>query len=220
MPSLAKSQNWFVRVDGNHEFLTTKFREMESSVMWMDRLRVIAFLHSGSKDENPHAHFVMTLKNELQKQSYDVRVKKFFNITKKSEYSSKVWDGGDETIAYMFHEDTNPVINEGFSSQTLEKAKEHNKVVQKVIAVNKEKSSGRLLDKILEKVCDGNTTLEEIAEVALDLIYTGDVYHPGDFKLKSVISDAYIKTRPKADWDEIRRKTASAFAMDIKKYLF
>jgi len=219
MPSLTKSTNWFVRVDGNHEFLKAKFIEMKTSVVWMDKSKVLAFLHTGLSKENPHAHFVISLSSELQKQSFDVRVRKFFNITKKSEYSSKVWDGGNETIAYMFHEETQPIYNEGFDSLTIETAQEHNKVVQKVISVNKEKSSGRLLDKILDKVGSDNT-LEEIAEVALELIYTGDVYHPGDFKLKSVISDAYIKTRPKADWDEIKRKTAIAFAFDIKKYLF
>jgi len=215
MPSTVKSSNWFVRVDGNHEFLTTKLKAID----WIDVKTLLGFLHQGDTKENPHTHFVISLSSELQKQSFDKRIKVLFNITKKSEYSSKVWDGGNEAIAYMFHEDTEPVVNKGVLASTLVQAKEHNKVLQKVIAVNKEKTSGKLLDKILEKV-DKDNTLEEIAEVALDLIYEGSVYHPGDFKLKSVISDAYIKTRSKEEWDTLRRSSANAYATDIRKYLY
>jgi len=214
MPSVAKSYDWFVRVDGNHEFLKKQFETLN----WVDIKRVIAFLHLGDTKENPHCHFVISLASELQKQSFDKRIKQHFNVQKKHEYSSKVWDGKDEAIAYMYHEDTEPVINRGFDQACMVKAKEHNKVVQKVISVNKEKASGKLLDKILEKV-SGEDDLEQIAEVALDLIYEGSVYHPGDFKLKSVISDAYIKTRSKDEWKRIREATSRAFVSDIRKYL-
>jgi len=213
MPSLTKSQNWFVRVDGNHEYLTTKLKEIN----WIDIKTILAFLHTGDSKENPHTHFVVSLESDLQKQSFDKRIKTHFNITKKTEYSSKVWDGKNETIAYMYHEDTEPVINKGYDASTLVQAKEHNKVVQKVIAVNKEKSSGRMLDKILEKIT-AEDNLEQIAEIALDLIYDGGVYHPGEYKLKNVITDAYIKTRTKEQWSTIRQLASQQLVSEIIKY--
>lgn len=214
MPSINKAYKWFVRVDGNHEFLTNKLKELN----WLDIKTVLAFLHMGDKQENPHCHFVMELSSELQKQSFDKRIKQLFNIQKKSEYSSKEWDGGIEAIAYMYHENTEPIVNKGFEPSLLAKAKEHNAITQKVIAVNKEKASGKLLDKILEKA-DENSTLENIIEIVYDMIHEGLIYHPGDFKLKSVIQDAYIKTRSKKDWELIKSIAVSSMASDLRKYL-
>lgn len=200
MPSIAKAYNWFVRVDGNHEYLTEKLK----AINWLDCKKFIAFLHTGSSKENPHCHFLMELTSELQKQSFDTRVKKHFNVTKKTEFSSKVWDGEIEALAYMYHEDTVPVVNKGFESADLDKAKQHNTVVQKVIAVNNEKASNKLLDKLMLKI-ESTDTMEDIAGMAVDMIREGISYHPGMFRLKAIVEEAYMKTRTAEDWKYARQ---------------
>lgn len=215
MPSIVKSKLWFVRVDGNHEFLEKKFKELRQQPAWVDVKTIIAFLHMGDKNENPHTHFLISLESELQKQSFDVRIKKYFNIQKKSEYSSKVWDGGNEAIAYMYHENTEPVINIGFEAATLHQAKEHNTIVQKVIAVNKDKAGHKMLDKILVKI-NPDTELEAVIETAIDMVREGEIYYPGDYKFKSVCQEAYIKSRPLKEYEELRTSWASNLASDIK----
>lgn len=214
MPSINRSKYWFVRVDGNHEYLRERF----SAINWIDMTKMLVFLHEGETKENPHAHFVIELTSDLQKQSFDKRIKQHFNITKKSEYSSKEWDQKIEAIAYMYHENTLPLINKGYPLEILNKAKEHNEITQKVIAVNKEKAGNKLLDKLMVKV-DENSTLENIIETVYDMIHDGEIYHPGDFKLKSVIQDVYIKTRNKKDWALIKSVAVSAMASDLRKYI-
>lgn len=213
MPNIVRSTKWFVRVDGSHEFIKSKVNELRT----VDLKRICVILHMGSTNEHPHAHMVIELTSELQKQSFDVRIKKIFDVSKKTQYSSKVWDGGKEALAYMFHENTEPVLNVGFSQQEINEAKEHNQITQKVIAVNKEKTSNKLLDKILNNV-DDKSELSDIIKVGLDLVKEGSSYYPGDFKFKQIIQDAYIKTRSKEDWCTVSSHMVNAFENDIKKY--
>lgn len=200
MPSIGKSYSWFVRVDGNHEFLKDKLKTIPE---WIDTKKFLAFLHTGNSKENPHCHFVITLQGELQKQSFDKRIKQLFNITKKTEYSSKPWDEGTEAVAYMYHEDTLPIQNKGFSLEELDKAKQHNTVVQKVIAINNDKASNKLLDKLIAAI-EPDDDLEAVAGRAVDMIREGVSYHPGMFRLKAIVEEAFMKTRTDADWRYVR----------------
>lgn len=218
MPSVTLSTHWFVRVTAPHEFLKPKLLALKQEPAFIDCKTLIAYLHKGDKDENPHCHFLISLSTAIQQQSFSVRIKKYFNVTNKSEFSTKVWDKDPKALAYMTHEDTEPIVNTSYTQEQLAEAVAHNALIQKVIKQAGEKSSNRLLDKILEKV-DENSTLIEISEQALELIYSGGVYHPGDFKLKSVIADAYIKTRSKAEWQALRSSAAYAISSDIQKYL-
>ena len=98
-----RSRYWFVRSDGAEEFLRQKCGELSR---WIDVEAVLAVYHVGGSKENPHCHAVIQLGSEPQKQSFDKRIKGLFGIEKRSQYSTKVWDGLRDAGAasYMFHE--------------------------------------------------------------------------------------------------------------------
>lgn len=198
MPSVNKSTRWFVRIDGAHEWLRDK---MKVVLGWVDLVRVLGCLHVGEKKDNHHAHFVIELSSELQKQSFDVRIKKVFGVSG-SAYSSKSWDGGDGACGYMFHESNDSVFcNKGFSQDDIERFKILNESTQKVIAVNKQKASGRVVDRILAEATS-DWSKADIARKILDMIREGEVYEPGDFMLKRYIEEIYMKTRTNEQYAE------------------
>lgn len=191
MPSVGTSSSWFVRIDGPHEFLKDKVKVVSG---WIDTKRVLGCLHEGDKKDNPHVHFVIELTRELQKQSFDVRLKKLFGVSGTS-YSSKIWDGGDGACGYMFHESDDSVcINKGFSDEDIERFRELNKATQKVIAVNKEKASGRVVNRVLAEA-NSEWSKADIARKLITMIREGDMYEPGDFMLKRYIEEIYCKSR-------------------------
>ena len=211
MPSIAKSSQWFVRVTGTHQFLEEKVKILATQI---DVKRILAILHNGDTKENPHVHFTIELTTVLQKQSFDVRMKKLFLWDKASLYSSKPWDGNKEANSYMFHEDTEPFVNKGYTKQETDEFRQMNISVQKVIEINKGKASNRFANTI-ESKCDNDTTKEDIAEMFLEAIRQGEMYHPGNFRLKSMIEEIYIKTRSKDDWKNIKQFLISQLVKDL-----
>lgn len=138
MPSVKKSYRWWVRVDGDHEYLRTCLQEV---IGWADTVKCLSVAHVGENGDNLHCHFVIQLRTELQKQSFDVRIKKVFD-TKDRDYSSSVWDGQlDGGPSYMFHEGTNLIlVNKGFTEKEIEEAKVINEAYQnKKISSNERK---------------------------------------------------------------------------------
>lgn len=120
MPSVKKSNRWAVRVDGSEQSLKTCLQDV---ISWKDTVKCLALAHDGKTNENPHCHFVIELSTELQKQSFDVRIKKVFG-TEDRNYSSKVWDGDlDGGPSYLFHEETNRIlVNKGFTDAEIKEA--------------------------------------------------------------------------------------------------
>ena len=211
MPSIAKSTHWFVRITGTHQFLEEKVKILSEQI---DVKRILSFLHKGDTKENPHCHFTIELTSVLQKQSFDARMKKLFLWEKACLYSSKVWDTKDEANSYMYHEDTEPIVNKGYTIEQVQKFKELNISYQKVIELNKGKASTRFASKI-EAKCNDDTTKEDIAEMFLEAIRMGEMYHPGNFRLKSMIAEVYIKTRDKEQWKELKHYLISDLVKDI-----
>lgn len=200
MPSVAKSFNWFVRVDGNKEDLTTMCNEMKG---WIDSKKILALFHMGQTKENPHIHFVIELTSEIQKQSFDLRVKKLFKIEKKSQYSTKVWDGGQSACSYMFHESPHNIIcNKGFSSEEIDKFQELNANVQKVVEINKARAPGRQVDRIVEEYGDEKPTRRDIFVKFMEKIRDGEMYEPGDYQISKYVEEVYLKTRGHDGWDD------------------
>lgn len=200
MPSVYKSTLWFVRVDGAHDWLREKIKCV---LAWVDLVRILGVLHEGEKKDNLHCHFVVEMSSELQKQSFDMRIKKIFDV-KGSAYSSKPWDGGESACAYMFHESDDGfriLCNKGFTEDAIERFKELNRATQKVIEVNKQKASGRVVDRVLAEVTP-DWTKRDIAMRILKMIREGDVYEPGDFMLKRYIEEIYSKSRTNEQFAE------------------
>lgn len=194
MPSTAKSSSWFVRVDGPKEFLTDKLKELSNAI---DTSSILGLFHKGQTGENPHTHFVINTNVVIQQQSFAIRIKKLFNIEKKSQFSIKVWDGSDAACSYMFHETEEDVlINKGYSIESIDKFRELNKKVQEVIAVNKQRG-GRAVNRLVDEYREHNDvpTRREIASRMFEMIRDGEMYEPGDFKIKAYIEEVYCKTR-------------------------
>lgn len=199
MPQTAKSNKWFVRVDGNKEFLEQKLKELKGAI---DTEKILGLYHLGEKSDNPHCHFVITTSTEIQQQSFNIRVKKLFAIEKKSQFSVKVWNGEDGACSYMFHECNEVIlINKGYSDDDISKFRELNSKVQEVIAINKQRG-GRVVDKLLERYGDDTPSRREILNDMLEMVRDGEMYEPGDYQLMKYVEEVYLKTTGKVDFEE------------------
>jgi len=192
MPSVVKSKDWFVRIDYPHEHTPAKMKVIEG---WVDCVSILAATHDGDKGENPHFHAVIRMSSELQKQSFDARLKTLFNWKKGSDYSTKPWDGKDGACSYLFHETTAIVVsNKGFSPDDILRFKDLNAKVAEVVAVNKERGTKKSVQRIIDKVAQ-DCGHSDIADVMLREIRDGEMYHPGDYRFPQVVEEIYIKTR-------------------------
>jgi len=191
MSKSVKSNAWFVRVDGNLEFLTQKLKELEGNP---DTIDILAVFHRGEKKENPHAHFVITTFTIVQKQSFAIRMKTLFDITNRNQYAVEMWDKDKRkgATSYMFHEVDAPIIvKKNFSEEDLEQAKTVCAEVQKVVARNKEKASVRLVERALEEPLLQSRL--DILTWMLQQIKEGLAYHPGNYKLKQYVEEVEIR---------------------------
>lgn len=194
----AKGSNWFVRSDGSEEFLRQKCGELAT---WIDVKAVLAVYHVGGSKENPHCHICVETTSEIQKQSWDLRIKKLFGIEKRSQYSTKLWDGIRDAGAasYMFHEGEAKILaNKGWNEDDISAAKAHNAAVQKVVALNKERASNKLVDKAIEHFQKEEYPARiEILEYMLMECREGNNYYPGTFMLKKFVEEVQLKLTSK-----------------------
>ena len=194
MPSIAKSNKWFVRIDGNHDYLATKAKELLGAI---DTIKMLCLSHVGEKDENPHIHFTIETNVILQKQSYAVRIKNLFGVSTNKEYCIKVWDGSDACHSYMFHEpDEKVIVNKGYTPEDLKRFSSMNQEVQKIIAVNKKKGGGQCQVMVdFYKENDQTPSKKDIFSDLLWKVKHGEMYEPGDFQLKKYVEEIFLKTR-------------------------
>lgn len=201
MPSIVKSKEWFIRVDYPHEHVTPKVKTIEG---WVDCQAILAATHVGETAEHPHFHAVIRLTSELQKQSFDARLKTLFSWKKGSDYSSKPWDGKDGACSYLFHESSACVIaNKGFTEDDIARYKDLNQKVQEVVAVNKERGTKKSVQRIIDKMAQ-DCGHSDIANVMMNEIRAGEMYHPGDYRFGQVVEEIYIKTRSNAAFKEYK----------------
>lgn len=193
------SDKWFVRVDGPESFLATKCRELSG---WIDADKVFGVYHTGKTKENPHCHMLIAMTSILQKQSFDVRIKKLFEIDKKTQYSTKVWDGnyGEGAGSYLYHESDDPpiLVNKGFTELHIQGFKDANALVQRVMAQANEKANTKLIEKALAEFSttsmDNNKILEwEVFKYMLQCIKNGENYHPGEFNLMKYVAEVVLR---------------------------
>lgn len=194
-----RSFHWFVRVDVSKEAGIACAGMINS---WIDLKRLLMLHHMGEKKDNPHVHFVIELSSEIQKQSFDTRIKKVFTVEKGSQYSSKVWDGKDECCSYMFHELDAPILfNKGFTEDEINRFKLLNESVQKVIEVNKERASTRLPDRALEHFRDQTPSRYEVMEWMCRQVRLGLSYEPGNGNLARFVEEVVNKLTPEENYD-------------------
>jgi len=211
MPSVAKSVHWFVRVDGPQEFLKEK-----CLLLGVHCTKMISVFHQGKKGENPHCHFLCSTKDELQKQSWDVKLKKLFGVSGNG-YSSKPWDGElvkEGAGTYLFHESLDsPILsNLNVSAEEIEQIKATAQLVNKVIAANREKAETKIPGKVILKWFDlgfPSWIEKDIVEVICTMARDGECYLPkSDFQWKAYVEEIKLKmcTTP-AQFDSFVRST-------------
>lgn len=194
-----RSRTWFVRSDGSEEYLRQKCKEIAS---WIDVSGVLAVYHVGDKKENPHCHVLIELTSLIQKQSFDVRIKKVFEVVKRSQYSTKIWDGIRDAGAasYVFHEAEAVVLyNKGWSESELHACRQANAAVQKVVAMNRERASTKLVDKALDHFNGEKPNRTAILTYMLKECRDGSCYYPGTFQLKKYVEEVELRLTEEKD---------------------
>jgi len=173
---------------------------------WIDVSGILATYHIGAKKENPHTHFIIDMTTTLQKQSFDIRIKKIFDIeTSKAKancWSSKPWDGkyGEGAGSYLFHEepDGDPIIQKGFSNEDVRVFREAAKTVDRVLKMNSEKASTKLVDAAVaefSKDKDDFISERDVGMFMCKRCIDGSNYYPGTFVLKKYIEEAMLKLK-------------------------
>lgn len=91
---------------------------------------ILALPHSGEHNDNPHIHAIFSSDTKLD--AMRKRFKKAFPDVKGSgAYSLRLWDGRLKGAgSYLFHENTEPIINKGFKDDALKYMKEWNDHIQ------------------------------------------------------------------------------------------
>lgn len=112
-----------------------------------DYKSIIAIKHVGTTKENPHYHLV--IRTNVLQQAFRVRMRKIFDQGKGNGHMSiKPWDGNNDAISYLFHEDENAkiLVQHNISDETINLAKQRNRQVQQLVQASKDKASWKLED--------------------------------------------------------------------------
>lgn len=197
MPSIVKSYCWFVRVTLPHSIIEEKIKLVSG---WIDTVKILCLLHKGNKTEKEHCHFTVQLSSEIQKQSFDVRIKKVFDV-KGSDYSSKPWDGEPPANTYMFHDSNYRIVaNKGYDDATLANFRVENEKVQKVVEINKSRGPSKIVENVIQNYTGAPDKIQ-IASILLQKIRIGEMYEPGNYKLNNIIEEIFMKLQPEENWE-------------------
>jgi len=120
-----------------------------------DYKSMVAMKHHGHDKENVHYHVV--IQTEIASQAFRVRMRKIFDQGKGNGHMSiKPWDGNNDAIAYLFHEDQDAVVlvQHNVSDETIAQAKARNRAVTEMVVASKSKASWKLEDALWEEIKD------------------------------------------------------------------
>lgn len=213
MPQTTRSYDWFFRVTMPHVAFMALWRE-KAIVFQVQGQRVLIVGHVGDKTEKEHVHVLYTEAASesdphgdysIQQQTINTRIKKAFGVAK-SDYSSKVWDGGMDAGAgsYMFH-DTNAVIlfNRGFTDEQIKHFQDCNALVRQVVLEKKSKASGRCVDRLLAEIKENGKLLtrREILYKLLKDIRDDNMYECGDYVIRKYVEEIYSKQLAEEQWE-------------------
>lgn len=176
-----KSTRWWIRVDGPHEYLEERVKLIRE---WVDFTAISVGYHLGEKRNNPHAHFALMLKSEVQKQSMAARIKKLFNVTGAGQYSIEPWDGSLKVHSYLRHEPDAKVDYEHamLTPEEHEQIKVLCEVYKDITTSAKEKAGHKCVVAALEAIEQGGKCWnpDEIVYFILEGVRDGKWYSPGN----------------------------------------
>lgn len=127
-----------------------------------DYKSIIAVKHNGTSKENPHYHIVV--RTDVQQQAFRVRMRKIFDQGKGNGHMSiKQWDGNNDAISYLFHEDENThiLVQHNISDETVAQAKARNRQVVEMVQASKAKASWHLEEVVYEQLKTDDRKLDD-----------------------------------------------------------
>lgn len=207
MPSLAKSRHWAFRVTAPWEFLKQKIPDMRK---WIDYKRHAVGYHIGSKSGAAHAHVVLELKSELQKQSFDVRVKKLFfpDGSEKGNkvYSSKVWDKSLKAVSYLYHDKSGEVDVEfmNLTDAEVDEVQKLQDLYAEIKEEGKARSSNKIVPAILEEIAASERKWDsrEILH-RMNVGIRAETWHsPGDSRMLQYLDDILLRQGTMDDFEQ------------------
>jgi len=211
------SDKWFVRVDGEKEFLRQKCLDMAKS---SENATIHAVFHTGSKKENPHIHYILSRDKAIQKQAFDNSVKKLFGVAG-TQYSTKPWDGEYKGAgSYLYHEEDEETpadvfVSKGITEIHVTTMREHAKEWRATVQEKKAKASVTLVQKAIAhfNVSDGTrVSLERIWVFMMDKVRAGENYFPGENIMRKYAIEVLIAIGDKSYWDQyVQDSFARAF---------
>lgn len=157
---------------------------------------VIAVRHKGATGENPHYHLV--IRTDVKPQAFRVRMKNIFTDGKGNGHMSiKAWDGNNDAISYLFHEDPEAqlIVRKGITDELIDRCKERNARVQEAIKEAKKSASHTLEDQVYELISSGQVKINciydeqfelEVAKQVLLTAFRSNKYPPNDWLLRSI----------------------------------
>jgi len=154
-----------------------------------DYKSIIAVKHQGTTKENPHYHLVV--RTDIKDQAFRVRMRKIFDQGKGNGHMSiKPWDGSNDAISYLFHEDENTTIlvQHNISDETVAQAKARNRQVTAMVQASKAKAAWHLETIVYEQLKSVTPTPSE-ATIGQQLILTAlraDKYVPQPWHIRAM----------------------------------
>lgn len=182
---------------------------------------IVAMRHKGASGENPHYHLV--IRTNVKQQAFRVRMKKIFDLASGNEHMSiKNWDGQIKAISYLFHEDPNgtPNLTHNVPADTIEKARQLNREIQKEVTVAKEKASWKIEEELMKIYMAQPSRGVDLYTVSKDILLfalRNDKYPPNDFLLKSMANKILFRLQNgnlKGEEEFARRYISNLYRMD------
>lgn len=197
MPSTKESHLWFIRVTAPHEFIETKLKIMKE---WIDIKRMAIGFHIGNKTGKEHIHIALELLKAIQQQSINKRIKTLFGA-KGADYSSKIWDGSNKVLSYLYHDEKGKVeyFKMELTPAEMEEVKRTHEVYKEIVSTAKAKASNRIPDRILEEIKEGGKqwSTRMIVKRILEGV-AKDEWHPPGINMERLVQEIMIKQDPKS----------------------
>lgn len=181
---------------------------------------IVGVKHTGSSKENPHYHLV--IRTRCKDQAFRVRLRTIFDQGKGNGHMSiKSWDGKQEAISYLFHEDPDAslVIKHNVSDETIAECKVLNRNISQMVLDAKTKASWRAEEIVFEQLVKEKVSHPRDTDVATRLILcclrTGK-YTPQPWLVRAMTER--IQFRLLNGVEEAEQDFASRLARNIFRY--
>lgn len=211
-----KSTQWFVRITAPWEHIETKYKLVRE---WIDHISSAIGYHHGTKTGKAHAHIVIQLRSELQKQSLDTRFKKMFDV-KGSDYSSKIWDGSKKAISYLYHDPAGKVeVNIPLTDVEIKEIESLRTVYEEIVTTAKAKASYKCVDVVLEAIKESGRTWK--AREIVTYIFTGvraGKWHPPGSMMERYVDEIRIKQGSDVDAFHVIDGMVNSFMQKYERF--